>query len=171
MEKLRLRYYPDRILKQKALEIKNIDGSIRALSQEMLRIMRASRGVGLAGNQVGCLKSIVVIDALEGLLETPLVLINPRIRQAEGEMIGEEGCLSLPGMSATVRRHERICAAFLDLDGQPMEIEARGLMARIIQHETDHLTGVLYPQHLPLVTRRSFLREYREKERDRARRL
>ncbi|HNQ36000.1 MAG TPA: peptide deformylase [bacterium] len=171
MEKLRLRCYPDRVLKQKALEIANIDGSIRSLSQEMLRIMRASRGVGLAANQVGCLRNLVVIDELEGLLEKPLVLINPRIIQAEGEMIGEEGCLSLPGMSATVRRHERICAVFLDLDGQKMEIEARGLMARIIQHETDHLAGVLYPQHLPVVTRRSFLREYREKNQDRSRRL
>lgn len=98
--------------------------------------------MGLAAPQVGILKRLVVIDTYEG---QPLVLINPKIVEKDGEQIGDEGCLSLPGKVAVVKRPNHVVCEALDRDMNPIRVEGEGLLARAICHELDHLDGVLYP--------------------------
>jgi len=163
MERLKLRYYPDAVLRKKAEKIKNFDAEIRSLAQEMISVMQEAKGVGLAGNQVGKLKRIVVIGIIPEILEEPLVLLNPEIKKMEGSLVEEEGCLSFPGVSASVRRHLMVRANFRNLAGEKMQIDAKGTLARIIQHEMDHLNGVLYPDRLSFFARKKLLRDYRQK--------
>ena len=108
----------------------------------MFDTMYEAYGVGLAAPQVGILKRLVVIDTYEG---QPLVLINPKIVEKDGEQIGDEGCLSLPGKVAVVKRPNHVVCEALDQDMNPIRVEGEGLLARAICHELDHLDGVLYP--------------------------
>lgn len=163
MEKLKLRYYPDAVLRKKAVEIKNIDDEIKSLSREMLSIMQSAKGVGLSGNQVGELQRIIVIGTIPEILDEPLVLLNPEIKKMEGSIVEDEGCLSFPDVSGRVRRRLTVSANFQNLSGEKMQIEAKGILARIIQHEMDHLNGILYPDRLPFFARKKLLRNYRKK--------
>lgn len=112
------------------------------LIEDMFDTMYEAYGVGLAAPQVGILKRLVVIDTYEG---QPLVLINPKIVEKDGEQIGDEGCLSLPGKVAVVKRPNHVVCEALDQDMNPIRVEGEGLLARAICHELDHLDGVLYP--------------------------
>ena len=112
------------------------------LIEDMFDTMYEAYGVGLAAPQVGILKRLVVIDTYEG---QPLVLINPKIVEKDGEQIGDEGCLSLPGKVAVVKRPNHVVCEALDRDMNPIRVEGEGLLARAICHELDHLDGVLYP--------------------------
>ncbi len=146
MSVLKLRIYPDPVLKQKARKITIIDGSVRKLAQDMLDTMYKSDGVGLAAPQVGVSKRIMVIDvSSEEEPAKPIVFINPEILEKDGEMIGQEGCLSFPDVFFEVKRASKVVVRFQNLKGQTLKLTAEGnLLSRAIQHEIDHLDGKLF---------------------------
>ncbi len=132
--------HPDPILREKSLPVKNITANIHKLLDDMAETMYAANGVGLAAPQVGINKRIVVIDTGDGIIE----LINPEIVTMEGEQIGPEGCLSIPGLTGEVKRAQKCKIRALDRNGQEYEMEGEALLARAFQHEIDHLNGVLF---------------------------
>ena len=137
-----IRKMGDEVLRKPSKEIKEMTSRTMLLIEDMFDTMYEAYGVGLAAPQVGILKRLVVIDTYEG---QPLVLINPKIVEKDGEQIGDEGCLSLPGKVAVVRRPNHVVCEALDRDMNPIRVEGEGLLARAICHELDHLDGVLYP--------------------------
>ena len=132
--------YPAASLKEKCVPVTEITDEIRQLAADMLETMYDACGVGLAAPQVGVLKRIVVIDIGDG----PLVLVNPEILMTSGEQTGEEGCLSVPGMSGQVTRPNYVKVKALDMDMKEQEYEGEGLLARAFCHEIDHLDGKMY---------------------------
>jgi peptide deformylase len=146
MALLKVRYYPDPVLKQKAKKITMIDSSIRKLAQDMLDTMYDSDGVGLAAPQIGVSKRIMVIDVSgEDDPPKPIIFINPEIIELEGELSGQEGCLSFPDVFFEVKRSNRVVVRFQDLRGKTLKLTAEGtLLCRAIQHEIDHLDGELF---------------------------
>ena len=141
-----MRRVPDPILRQQARRIAQIPPGMRQYAADMVETMHAESGVGLAANQVGGLQKIAVIQLPDW--EDALVLINPEIVRREGEREVEEGCLSIPGYRGTVKRAQRVRARALDLNGKVIRIKAEGLLAQALEHETDHLNGILYIDHL-----------------------
>lgn len=137
-----IRQMGDEVLRKPSKEIHEMTSRIMILIDDMFETMYEAYGVGLAAPQVGILKRLVVIDIYEG---QPLVLINPRIVEKDGEQIGDEGCLSLPGKVAVVKRPNHVVCEALDRDMNPIRVEGEGLLARAICHELDHLDGILYP--------------------------
>jgi len=165
---LRLYEYPDPILHQKAEAVCKIDDEIRAFLDDMLETMYADHGVGLAAPQVGVSKRMIVIDPfLEDDEETgtkkpgkPMFLINPEIiYKSEETIIFCEGCLSVPGQSADVERHQIIKVRYQDKTGKTCEIEAEDYVAVVLQHEIDHLDGILYIDHLSRLKRNMLLKK------------
>lgn len=136
---MKLRLYPDNILRQCASSVTTFDRSLKAFLRDMVSFMKKHNGVGLAAPQVGVSSRIIVADAGGG----PLGLINPRIVGREGADNMEEGCLSLPGVFIDVERNFRIEVKGQNYSGREVEFEAEGLMARVLQHEIDHLSGRL----------------------------
>jgi len=151
--------YGDPVLRQKGSEIREVTAAIRRLAQDMLETMTSAKGVGLAAQQVGEAVQMTVLDVREsdrpsqlflGVREVaieemmPLVLLNPRIRKHEGEDVGQEGCLSFPKLYLDVRRAQTIHVSAMDLQGRPLQFTATGLLSRAIQHELDHLNGILF---------------------------
>jgi len=146
MAKLQLRYYPDEVLLQKAKKVTRFDSSVRKLAQDMLDTMYANNGVGLAAPQVGVSKRLMVID-VSGADEPkrPIVFVNPVLVEAEGELIGLEGCLSFPEVFFEVKRAARILVRYQNLSGKELRLEAAGnLLCRAVQHEMDHLDGEVF---------------------------
>ncbi|SIQ98638.1 peptide deformylase [Halanaerobium kushneri] len=141
MALLKVREIGDPVLRSKAKEIDKINEKTLALIDNMFDTMYEEDGVGLAAPQVGILKRIAVVDIREG---NKIVLINPEIIAEEGKAIMEEGCLSIPGETGDVIRSEKIKVRTLDRDAEMVEFEAEGFEARAIQHEIDHLNGVLF---------------------------
>jgi peptide deformylase len=133
----------DPILGKKCKEVTEMTDRNRELIEDMIDTMYEANGVGLAAPQVGVLKRIVVIDVSEEG-DSPIVLINPVITEADGEQKGPEGCLSVPGKSGVVTRANHVKVKALDENMEPFELEGTELLARAIQHELDHLEGVLY---------------------------
>lgn len=148
--------YPDPRLRDVAEPVTEVDDSIRQLVEDMAETMYAAPGVGLAANQIGVLKRVFVIDiADEGEPSDLKVFINPEILESSGTQSYQEGCLSFPGGSEEIKRAERVRVRALDAFGTPFELEAEGLLAVAIQHENDHLNGVLMIDKLgPLKRRR-----------------
>lgn len=132
--------YGNRVLRDRAQEVEELNDEIRELIEQMYRVMADSNGLGLAGPQVGVSKRIFTYDVGEG----PHALINPVILKRSGEEIGTEGCLSIPGLQGEVPRAERIVVSGLDENGNKVRIKAQGLMARVFQHEIDHLDGTMF---------------------------
>ncbi len=130
------------VLRKQASPVQKIDGVILRLLDDMAETMYHARGVGLAAPQVGVPKRIIVLDP-GGEERRLMQLINPLCRERDGEVLGVEGCLSLPGVSGEVPRAERVVVEALDREGRPVRVEAEGLPARILQHEIDHLDGIL----------------------------
>jgi peptide deformylase len=158
-----IRKYPDRVLKEKAGSITSISGETQALIEDMVETMHAARGVGLAANQVGELKSLCVIDLGTREESIPLiVLINPVIVEREGLIDAEEACLSVPGYMTNVRRAEKVFVKGVDRNGKEIQIEASGLLARALQHEIDHLEGYLFVDRLSPLKRQFFKRRYKK---------
>lgn len=150
MPVLNVRRYGDPILRQKAQPVEAVTPEIRKTLADMLETMYHQVGIGLAAPQVGIgLRIILVDDGPRG----PRVLINPLIVERRGVVRGEEGCLSIPGFFGEVERSEWVRVEALDAEGLSLAFEAKGLQARVIQHEMDHLDGVLFIDHLPPVTR------------------
>ena len=135
--------YPDPRLKAVAVPIDRIDDDVRRTATEMVKTMHEHRGVGLAGNQVGYLKRLIVVNP-DGDPEGDRVLVNPKIEEARGLTSTEEGCLSFPKLYGRVNRAEWVRATAKDLDGKDVVIESDGLMAIVLQHEIDHLDGILF---------------------------
>ena len=146
MSLLHLRTIPDPVLRQKARRVSKIDDALHKLIDDMIDTMRDADGVGLAANQVGVLQRVVVIEIPEE--EQMRVLINPEIVRREGERVVEEGCLSIPGFRGELVRSVKVRVRALDRDGKPVRFKAEGLLAQALEHETDHINGVLYIDHL-----------------------
>jgi peptide deformylase len=150
------------VLRQRSAEIGNVDDEVRRLVQDLFETMDAARGVGLAANQVGVARRVAVVDA-DG---DRFALIDPVIVESEGRSTAEEGCLSIPEIYGDVSRPERIVVEAMDHDGNRYRREASGLKARAIQHEIDHLDGILFLDHLSLVKRQMLLAKYRREHKD-----
>jgi len=140
--KLRLRIVPDPALSQKAKRVRNIDTALQRLIDDMIDTMHHEGGVGLAANQVGVLRRVAVIQLPED--EEPLVLINPQVVSTQGQREIEEGCLSIPGYRGLLSRGEVVRVKALDRNGKPIRIKADGLMAQVLEHEINHLDGILF---------------------------
>ncbi|MCH7736975.1 MAG: peptide deformylase [Chloroflexi bacterium] len=143
---LEMRFLPDPILRRKAVKVAKITPQLKKLVENMVETMRDQSGVGLAANQVGSLQKVAVIETPD--MEEPMVLINPEIIKAEGERQVTEGCLSVPGWRGTVNRSEKIKVKAMGLDGKIYRLNADELLAQALEHEIDHLNGILYIDHL-----------------------
>ncbi|HDH96596.1 MAG TPA: peptide deformylase [Proteobacteria bacterium] len=166
--------YPDSVLKKASEEIADIDGAVVGLARDMAETMYAAPGIGLAAPQVGVLKRIVVLDVpldedrTSGLIK----LANPVLVESEGEVDWEEGCLSLPGLYENVRRRAKVLVKGIDIEtGREREIEADGLLAIALQHEIDHLDGVLFIDRLSPLKRKLALKKYQKLLEERAKEL
>jgi peptide deformylase len=141
--------WPDPVLKKKASAVAQVDDSIRALVSDMFETMYSADGVGLAAPQIGVLKKVIVLDTTPRQPESkPVAMINPEIVSKEGSTRYSEGCLSIPGEAEEVERAAKVTVKFLDVSGQPQTLEADGLLAVAIQHETDHLRGTMFVDYL-----------------------
>ena len=143
---LDMRLLPDPILRKQAKKVAKVTPQLKKLVENMVETMRDQRGVGLAANQVGSLQKVAVIETPE--MEEPMVLINPEIMKAEGERQVEEGCLSVPGYRGLVNRSEKVRVKAMGLDGKIYRLNAEDLLAQALEHEIDHLNGILYIDHL-----------------------
>lgn len=164
---LPVRIYGDDILRKKLPEIVEIDQKVKDFAQDLTHTMYERDGVGLAANQVGSSYRMFVVDAGwgdENAPREPEVMINPVILAEDGEHEQEEGCISLPGIYASVRRPEWIKIRYLDLEGKVRELEADGLLAVAIQHENDHLDGILFIDHINTLAKLKFKRKLKELE-------
>ena len=161
---LRVYKYGEAILREKATPVAVIDDGLRRLADEMIETMHAAKGVGLAAEQVGHTERMCVMDIPEGCDEPedeafnapiamPLKLFNPEIIAQEGSQRDKEGCLSFPNVGGSLTRAAQVTCQYLDEDNCPQVITARGYLARALQHEIDHLNGILYVDHMSAVER------------------
>ncbi|MDI6703838.1 MAG: peptide deformylase [bacterium] len=141
---LRIRKYGDLILKKRCEMVRDEFNNIKRLIDDMFETMYANLGIGLAANQVGVLKRVIVTDVGTEGARKPIYLINPEIIEMDGEEILEEGCLSLPEIKGEVKRKKRVFVRGLDTEGKVVKIDTIGILARAIQHEIDHLDGILF---------------------------
>ena len=153
-----IRIYGDPVLRAKAVPVNEFDSTLERLVEDMRDTLTAYHGVGLAANQIGVLQRVLLVDVpLDDQHRAQYTLVNPVVLQRSGSESGEEGCLSIPGIYEDVSRSQRLRVKALDLHGHAIELEAEGYLARAIEHEIDHLDGVLFVDRLsPL--RRQFLR-------------
>jgi len=146
--------WPDPVLKQVAKPVSRVDDAIRTLLDDMAETMYAADGVGLAAPQVGVLQRVLVIDTSPRQEGQKLIhLVNPEILKTEGVTTYTEGCLSIPGEAEEVERAAKVWVRALGRDGKPFELECEGLLAIAVQHETDHLEGTLFVDHLSSLKR------------------
>ena len=160
---LKIVHYGDKILREKALPVPAVTPALIKLAQDMVETMYKARGVGLAAEQVGRLESLCVIDvpasceeddetrAFNAAVQMPLVMFTPVVISTEGSQCGKEGCLSFPNLGGTVTRPAQVTCQYTDAAGMPQIITVKGFLARAVMHETDHLNGVLYVDHLGAV--------------------
>ena len=154
--------YPNKILTKKTKRVGAVDAEIKKLIDNMVETLYAKRGAGLAANQVGASKQIIVVDDSRGEGNVK-VLINPKIISKKGAEIMIEGCLSFPGLELEIKRPEKIEVEYFDRRGQAQKIKASELLARIICHEVDHLDGKTMLDRLPLLKRLKLKRQLRKK--------
>jgi peptide deformylase len=158
--------YPDKRLRLKAAPIAVVDAKIQKMVDDMFETMYEESGVGLAATQVNIQQRIVVMDISEDK-KSPICVINPEIMSFEGTQYEVEGCISFPGMFDKVERAEKVILRALDRDGNSFEMQAEGLLAICIQHEVDHLDGILFMDHLSRLKQDRMAKKI-EKERARA---
>jgi peptide deformylase len=170
MAKLPIVLAPDPVLKAKAKPIDQVDDSIRQLMDDMLETMYAAPGIGLAANQIGVLKRVLVLDvARDGEPPQPIGMANPEIVWQSDEMSTyNEGCLSLPDHYADITRPAEVKVRYLDREGKSREMAADGLLATCVQHEIDHLNGVLFVDHLSALKRNMILKKLVKLKKQRA---
>ena len=154
--------FPDSRLRTVAKPVKEVTGKLVKLADRMLETMYEAPGIGLAASQVNVHKRLIVIDVSE-TNDEPLLLINPKIREFEGEIETAEGCLSVPGFYEPVMRHQLIQLDAIDRDGEPFTMEANDILAVCIQHEMDHLEGKLFVDYLS-TTKRQLIRKKLQKQ-------
>ena len=150
------------VLRQRSTEVTTVDDEVRRVVEDMFETMDAAKGVGLAANQIGLARRIAVVDA-EG---DRFVMIDPLIVETAGSSTAEEGCLSIPEIYGDVTRPERVVIEAFDEQGNRYRREAIGLKARAIQHEIDHLDGILFLDHLSLIKRQMLLARWRRERKD-----
>jgi peptide deformylase len=148
------------ILRQRTRQVRAVDDAVRRLVEDLFDTMRADKGIGLAANQVGETLRVAVVDVGEG--EEPVVLINPEIVEREGTQRAEEGCLSIPEIFADVDRAARIVVETTDLGGARRRVAAADLKSRAIQHEIDHLDGILFLDRLSPLKRRMLMKKWQK---------
>ena len=168
---LEITKYGNPVLRTKGRRIERVTPEVRKLAADMLETMHAAEGLGLAAQQVGHAVMLTVIDVsgsdrpseffIDGRRQDlkawmPLILLNPQIRNPQGEQIGPEGCLSIPEVNADIRRAEKVTVSAQTLDGQEIVFECTGLLSRAAQHEIDHLNGILFVDRMESATRVSF---------------
>ncbi len=157
-----VRLLGDPILRASAERVKQVDDEIRTLVEDMFETMYAEEGVGLAAPQVGVGLRVIVVDPREPEVQ-PFALINPEVAETAGEMEkGEEGCLSIPGLKDLVERPSHVVVTATDLTGAPVRMEADGLLARILQHEIDHINGILFIDRVSPLKRTMLLRRWQK---------
>lgn len=155
MALLPIRLYGDPVLRKKATEVDEVDDDLRNLASDMVETMQDADGIGLAANQVGDLRRIYVVNFdVESGGEGATALINPEIVEREGSMISMEGCLSIPDVWEEVERNASVTVEYTDLDSNRRSEKASGLQGAVLQHELDHLEGVLFVDHLSLIRRK-----------------
>ena len=160
---LKIVHYGDKVLREKARPVLTVTPALVKLAEDMVETMYKARGVGLAAEQVGRLESVCVIDVpasceeddetrdFNAAVKMPLVMFNPIVISTEGSQCGKEGCLSFPKLGGTITRPGQVTCQYTDVHGMPQIITVKGFLARAVMHETDHLNGVLYVDHLSAV--------------------
>ncbi len=168
MIRLPIHHFPDPVLNTRAEEVTDINGELQSLIENMAATMYDAPGLGLAANQVGDLRRVIVFDVSSrdgpGDLQ---VILNPCITASEGDLMHNEGCLSVPDFSAEVRRNARLCVSGVDRHGKPITVEAEGLKAVVLQHEIDHLNGILFIDRISRLKRGLYVRRLRKQAADR----
>lgn len=156
--------YPDKFLAKKAKPVSNINSALQKTIDDMIETMYNAPGVGLASIQVGCDKSIIVYDPSYGQNPHSLkVLLNPKIIESGGEIVSEnEGCLSVPDLRSDVKRSASLIVEALDREGNPLKIEAEEYLAIILQHELDHLNGILFIDRISALKRELYKRRIKK---------
>ena len=157
-----IRVYPDPVLRAGNEDVEVFDEDLKRFLKDMKDTMYEKDGVGLAAPQVGVNRKIAVVS----FENREYVLINPKIVQTDGAQLGEEGCLSIPGVYEKVKRAERVVVEALDEDGNPVRLEAEGFLARAFAHEIDHLNGVLFIDHLSALKRSFVKKKLRQSRRE-----
>ena len=159
--------YPDPVLRQKTEPVTSFDDSLKQLARDLAETMYNAPGAGLAANQIGVCLRVVVIDVSAGEdVKKPLVLVNPEIIEKEGCQIDEEGCLSVIEYTAKVERYSKLLIRAQDLDGKTWEFPAEEFFARVIQHELDHLDGILFIDRLSPLKRTIYKKRLKKILRD-----
>ena len=164
---LKVYKYGEAVLRERAQPVAIVTDELRNLAEEMIDTMHKARGVGLAAQQVGRLEKMCVIDIPEGCEEPedelfnapvamPLKLFNPEIIAQEGSQHDKGGCLSFPGIGGSITRAQQVTCQYLDEENRPQIMMARGFLARALQHEIDHLNGILYVDHMSAVERLTY---------------
>ncbi|MHB1509901.1 MAG: peptide deformylase [Acidimicrobiales bacterium] len=159
MSTYNIRVFGDPVLRQRAREVENLDGRVARLAQDMIETMHAAPGVGLAATQVGIERRLFVYDVGDG----PQTIVNPVVSEARGEWDFEEGCLSVPGLHWNIVRPKEVHLTGFDLDGKEISIDADEYLARVFQHEIDHLDGVLLLEHLEPAERKDAMKILRSR--------
>ena len=155
-----IKIYPDSILTKKCEDVINIDHSFIKIVEDMIKLMKEADGIGLAAPQVGILKRFFVCtDFSDDSKNKSIVLINPVITSKEGRVESKEGCLSIPGFYDYVYRDEQIQVNGIDLEGNDVTYETKGIQSIVIQHEYDHLDGVLFPERMTPIKRDIFMKK------------
>jgi peptide deformylase len=174
MPKLPIIKLPDPILREKSLPVETIDAEVRGLLNDMLETMYAAPGIGLAAIQVGIPRRMIVIDPVRGdeAPKNPMMLVNPEIVSVgDARRLHEEGCLSIPEMYAEVERSGLVRVRYTDIDGQQREEDFEDLLATVVQHEIDHLNGILFIDHLSRLKRDLLVKKFYKAQREKAEQL
>ena len=161
---------PDSILRKQAKPVERVDDELRKLMDDMLLTMYDAPGIGLAAPQIGISRRLIVMDpAKEDDPSTPLVMVNPDIIERSDEMrLHEEGCLSIPDFTAEIERPAKTRVAFIDREGKQQEMELEGIWSTLVQHEIDHLNGVLFIDYLSRLKRDMVVRKFTKQKRTEA---
>ena len=168
MSKKKILTLPDPILRKTSEPVEKIDKKIKNLMDDMLETMYAAPGIGLAAVQIGILKRIIVIDlSKEGEKKKPIFIVNPEIISQSSDLVSyEEGCLSIPNLFAEVERPNTCKIKFLDYEGNKKELEAKGLLSTCIQHEIDHLNGILFIDYLSKLKKEIIIKKAKKQKKE-----
>ena len=156
--KLRIHFWGEKILRRKCRKVREVDDDIRMILDEMYSLMRVSDGIGLAANQAGIDLRLIVIQIKDSIFK----LVNPKIIKREGSIKIEEGCLSFPGVTLDIKRAGKVWVSSLDETGSPIDIEAGGILAVALQHEIDHINGVVFIDRVSFLKRLKLKNKLRE---------